>query len=224
MRRSAIRKPHADLCAVSQTIDQRFSKLSFLFSATKGADDASTPPRECGPQSSDRAGDVAYLGASHEEVQESWARLHRHSGILTDDDADGEVELTPKSGVSIASIWVAVDLASGDVVTVSPDTSKRRFPDALALEVVAGNRGIAADRGDVELLLHRPGLGVWFGKGLDGGHGDDSLHADGKLRVDVGAFRPLRAGGPAAPTTHEPGDRLLAIDLQHLDATSVELE
>lgn len=169
-------------------------------------------------------GEVAYLGVSHEEVQESWGRLHRYAGVLTDDDANGEVEFAPESGISTMSIWVVVDLTSGDVLNVSPDASKRRFPEALELQVSPDNRVIAADRFDLELLLHRPGLGVWIGKGVDGGQGDDSLHADGKLRVDLSVFRSLRGGGPAAPPVLRPGDRLLAIDLQHLDAVSVEFE
>jgi hypothetical protein len=35
-------------------------------------------------------------------------------------------------------------------------------------------------------------VGVWFGKGLDGADGDESLHADGRVRVGLGDFRSLR--------------------------------
>jgi hypothetical protein len=43
--------------------------------------------------------------------------LRTYNGVLTDEDADGQVEFAPEAGISGVSIWVVVDLASEDGVS-----------------------------------------------------------------------------------------------------------
>ena len=166
-------------------------------------------------------GEVAYLGASLEEVHESWGSLRTYSGILTDEDSNGEVEFAPEAGISQASVWIAVDLGSGEVLGVSPDEFVRPLPEEIDLEVSGDLRSVATQRHSLELLLLRPGLGVWFGKGVGGGAADDGHDLDGKLRLGLSDLRSLRWGGPPPPATLRSGDRLLAIDPLQLDAINV---
>lgn len=171
-------------------------------------------------EGSSPGGEVAYLGVNLVEHHEGWGSVDSYAGVLSDPGASGELELTPKGGISQASVWVVVDIATGEVAGASPASFKKRLPDEMTLEVSSSGDTVSVDRSDLEFLLYRPGAGVWFGKATDRHKGDDA-GGDNGLQLGLSAFQPLRAGAAAAPTRLQPGDRLLAVDLHNLDAASL---
>jgi len=165
-------------------------------------------------------GEVAYLGAAHQLVHERWGSLRTFSGIVAA-DGNGEVEFLPTSGVSEASVWVVLDVASGGALTLVPEKFQGHYLGGADVRARQDGKGLTTERQDIEFLLFRPGGGVWVGKATDGGTGDDSLRADGKLQVGLGALRSLRPGDGVLPTAIAKRDRVLAIDLDRLEAIDV---
>jgi hypothetical protein len=70
-----------------------------------------------------------------------------------------------------------------------------------------------------DVVLFRPGSGVWWGSAGDGGGGDQDRSINGVIEVAFDQMVPLD-GAPAAPAELAAGDLLLVLDPRSL-ATAV---
>ena len=163
-------------------------------------------------------GQVAWFGVARESEDHA-ARIVRRETVATDGDRDSAVRLDLGREVPLVSIWVAVDLATGKAAVATPEGFPLRqiaLPGAGAVPGGAGPDRLELDRGYLELLVVRPGIGVWGATVGDGGVADDDGAADGRVSV---ALIHLRADGtsPAAPQSLGPGDLLVAIDPNEME-------
>lgn len=163
-------------------------------------------------------GQMAWFGVARESKDHA-ATIVRRETVATDDDRDGAVRLDLGREVPLVSIWVAVDLATGKVAVATPEGFPLRriaLPGAGAVPGGTGPDRLELNRGYLELLVVRPGSGVWGATVGDGGEADDDGAQDGRVSV---ALAHLRAGGtsPAAPQSLGPGDLLVAIDPNEME-------
>lgn len=66
-------------------------------------------------------GQVIGFSVAREVADDDVATVVRRTQVLTDDDGDGKVEWDLGRDVPLRSIWVAVDLATGQVAAATPD-------------------------------------------------------------------------------------------------------
>jgi hypothetical protein len=161
-------------------------------------------------------GGAAVLGVSRLN-RDSLPTIVRTPVVLADDDADGTVALDAE--VTPNSVWIAVDLANGAAVAVAPPGGVVRdgtdLQPVVERESSTAMRRLRAQSKLLDLLVVRPGRGVWYGFACDGGGGDADATHDGLLRLDRSAFRRL-AGSGDAPDTLGTTDLVVAVDPETL--------
>lgn len=141
--------------------------------------------------------------------------LTREARALTDDDGDGAVELTVHR-LPARSVWVAVDLESGDVAVATADGS---VPVALQLAEnawLAGKEHVPVSRSYVEAVVIRPTAGAWTARLADGGARDADSLRNGISTFRLDAMQRL-AGAETAPPLAQPNDILIVADPQTLE-------
>jgi hypothetical protein len=134
--------------------------------------------------------------------------------------SDGTVRLTLDRAAAAASIWVAVDLDTGQFAVTAPVISHlRRIPQGPS--ALFQGVGSAADRfldtrTYVLGLAVRPGQGAWLFGGGDGGPRDLDRSANGRLSFALDKFDAL-PGSPAAPAKVGGTDTWFVIDPQAME-------
>lgn len=170
-------------------------------------------------------GKAALLGVTREIGEDDYPTARRHLEVLTDDDGDGVVRYPVEGGVPLRSVFAAVDLASGDFETVSPEAlglrrvnwrgrGPGRRPD--------GKDSVADRRRILELLVVRPNVGVWAARLKDGDGSDGDGVIDGRVEGLLESLSPLGAG-PEAPAVFQRDDVVLALDPTVLEITLVKV-
>jgi hypothetical protein len=139
---------------------------------------------------------------------------------VTDDDADGSVELVWDRGVlPRQSAWLVVDMASGEHTTAAPTgMSLREIDLGPASLVYEGEQVTGVVQEQVrylEAFLAQPGLGAWRLTSGDGSPSDDDGSADGKIVVRFATMR-SQDGDMAAPESASPGDIVAVVDALEL--------
>lgn len=161
---------------------------------------------------------VAWFSIAWDRYQ-GMNRVTRRDRIDTD-DGGGQVVYSVETGVPQNSIWVVVDLSSGEYGAAVPEGSALRLDAVPAGWFVRGVPGAAdglqADRGFLELLVARPGVGAWADSVGRGGASDIGADAGGFARASVASMRPIGKAGPA-PTKILPGDVVVVIDPNAMD-------
>jgi hypothetical protein len=131
--------------------------------------------------------------------------------------ADGTARLALDHAVAAASIWVAVDLATGQFAVTAPVVSLLhripQGPSALSLGAGAAPDKFLDTRAYVLGLAVRPGQGAWLFGGGDGGPRDLDRSANGRLSFALDQFDAL-PGSPAAPAKAGAADLWFVIDPQ----------
>ena len=141
----------------------------------------------------------------------AYSERRRELLVLHDDDSDGTVELEVPEGVPPRSIWLAVERKSGAWSLAAPAGYPLR---RMGLpEVEEGGGAVTLASGRVEVVLVRPGVGVWTGQVADGGEGDLDGVADGRVSVEVARLAGEPEEGVAAPEELRPGDVVAVFDL-----------
>lgn len=166
-------------------------------------------------------GTVVLFGFAYRE-RDFISTFLRFEEVLVDLDQDGLVRLDLGQTLPSASVWVGIDLASGNSTVAAPpgfamgeiSLSKRKIADTL-------------DRVDLtlpmaEVLLVRPSVGAWRLRVGDGGDSDEDGVADGTLRAALAGMRSL-GDSPRAPERLEAGDVVVVIDTQTLQLAVVRL-
>lgn len=166
-------------------------------------------------------GRLILFGFAQEE-RHHLLKLVRYEEVLYDLDGDGLVALELPGGVPEASVWVGLDPDTGDDAVAAPGGRALR---ELVLPATAIPDTL--DRLDLtmpmaEILVLRPGVGVWGMRAGDGGASDADLEADGTLRAALAEMWPV-ADSPLPPATWAPGDVLVVVDPQDLRLVIVRL-
>lgn len=168
-------------------------------------------------------GGVVWFSLAREVADDDVATLVRREKILLDEDGDGTVRFSLDREVPLRSIWVAVDLASGELTAAAPEG----FP---LQQVAWRGRGLGRDnaRSDTvedarpfaEVLIVRPGEGggAWGLTVGDGSITDEDGAADGKIAAALDQMRPLGQGAQP-PQRFDPKDVVLLIDPNRMELT-----
>lgn len=169
-------------------------------------------------------GSVALYGLLHESG--GWSlRISEIADLVTDDDGDGSVRYELGREVSTVSVWLAVDLVTGDMAISAPEGFTPReltFPPGV-LRSGLGNRlnRLEMTGRTVHALMARPGAdptltGAWLLRLGDGGDQDDDGAYDGKMGFLLAQMTPVGAS-PLPPEEIVLGDVIALIDPDTLD-------
>jgi len=171
-------------------------------------------------------GRVVWFGVA-KQIEGYMARFVRREDLLTDTDGDGVVRLELDRTVPLQSIWVAVDLATGEAAVATPEG----YPLRDASPEPGHGRGepgrpdwTEEGREILELLVVRPGQGPGQGAGLgawgltlgDGGTNDDDHLPNGRVTAVLARLRPVGAS-PAPPERFQGRDLVFAIDVNTME-------
>jgi hypothetical protein len=134
--------------------------------------------------------------------------------------SDGTVRLMLDRAAAAASIWVAVDVDTGQFAVSAPVISHLhripQGPSALRPGVGSVADQFLDTRTYVLGLAVRPGQGAWLFGGGDGSPRDLDRSANGRLSFALDKFDPL-PGSPAAPAKAGGADTWFVIDPQALE-------
>lgn len=150
---------------------------------------------------------------------------HRHGGwlahsvhfqtVVTDDDADGAVTFTRKTGIPETSIAVVIDVATGALAAASPaglpEPRPRELPAAAKDVGPSGLLQLAESAARLDVLLVTPAEGAWAGSIFDGDRLDADASADGAVTVAFASLAPLGATARDAAAARA-GDVLVLVD------------
>ncbi len=143
----------------------------------------------------------------------------------TDTDLDGKVGFAFDGPLPEASLWLAIDVATGGYATYAPEdfgVTEDALPPEAAIE---GSGRAPSDafrevaRPLVNVLLVRAGQGAWSLRAGDGGATDQD-GVDGELSFTIDSMTPVGTS-PVAPSRYARGDRLLSIDIDQLELSSL---
>lgn len=172
--------------------------------------------------SDDSGGEVAILGARREFANHMNV-LHRHQEVVSAD-------LVLDSEIGSRSIWVGVDLGTGDWTVHSPGDVAQVKPYAadIAGNVLQSLDGLELPGEELDLVVIRrdsSGSGgqvrVWHGRVHDGGTGDEG-DADGWLVAENAKLRRVDQGqGNLAQ--FQDGDVVIGFDASSLEYFVVEV-
>lgn len=168
-------------------------------------------------------GRAVVLSGWRERVLDAVTRVTRIQEIVEDQDGDGVAELVPSAPIPTASLWIAVDLATGDAVAVAPGGYRLRDIGTDPRQFRRGVGRFAVGRTDLEILAVRPGVGAWYRPVSDGGPEDDDGTADGQVTPVLAALEPLGDSPPIPLDGLETGDVLAAIDVRTMELFAVRV-
>jgi hypothetical protein len=170
-------------------------------------------------------GQLVLFGVARELAEDDVATVVRRSQVLTDDDSDGRVRLDLGKDVPFRSVWVAVDLATGQWTTAAPEGYPLRLVgwqgSGIERRATAPSDRVEDARTFAEILLVRPGLGAWQLTVEDGSGSDDDGAADGKIAASLDRLIPV-AGTVAPPARFDPTDVVVLIDPNRMELTVVQ--
>jgi hypothetical protein len=163
-------------------------------------------------------GQVVWFSVA-KQIEGYMAHFVRREEILPDTDGNGSVRFELDRTVPLQSIWVAVDLATGEAAVATPEG----YPLRDASAPPGRGRGepgrpdwVEEGREILEILLVRPGQGAWGLTVGDGGANDDDSHGDGRITAALARLRSLGAC-PGPPERFQPKDLVFAIDLDRME-------
>jgi hypothetical protein len=145
---------------------------------------------------------------------------------VVDTDTSGEVEHESDYGNATHSVWIVVDLATGEYGSaVAPGMPVEELlgpggnPINLG-QLISGK--LIADLIVVDLLIVRPGAGAWSAHIGDGGPGDTDGGRDGVLSIDPIALQSL-VDGVEPPTQIQGGDVVALVNTRSFAHTVVAI-
>lgn len=158
-------------------------------------------------------GQVVLLSVERRPVDFA-SRLETLVRSTADEDGDGQVTFALEAAAAEASIWLAVDAATGEFGLASPiEGAPFAFPEPLGLATAgSGGNAVGADgHTSLHVLLARPGAGIWKLLAVDGGASEDTGVADGRVLLLAPQWESV-AGAPESPGDLTATDRLFAVD------------
>jgi hypothetical protein len=171
-------------------------------------------------------GSAVLFGITREvDPEDDVPTIHRSLTVLKDDDGDGTVTQDLGAPVPLRSMWVAVDLASGDFDAAAPKGFRLKRVNWRGNGITSradGRDAVEDVRSFAEVLVVRPGAGGWTLRLGDGGPSDADGIADGRLTAALDAMEPL-PGSPAPPERFQRGDTVLLLDPNAMEMTLVKV-
>lgn len=158
-------------------------------------------------------GSVAFFGVSREVAFDDVVTRRQTLAILPL-LSRSTVELDLLGPVVPDSVWVAVDLSTGEFATVAPNgppVQSDTFLGAGIGRAPSGSGAISDLRAQAEVLVVRPGVGAWELTLGDGSPVDGDGLADGQIEAPLDQMTPV-ADTPSPPTDFAAGDTLVLID------------
>lgn len=142
--------------------------------------------------------------------------IRQRSGTVLDADQDGQERIELDRDLSPASIWGAVDFATGAFALATPSGRP------IDLVAIHGNPRSALRKIDFEdreylyAFLVRPNVGAWWARIGDGGPEDDDGESNRRIGLPLSAMTPFE-GSPPPPDKIDRADLVFAIDPNRLD-------
>jgi hypothetical protein len=167
-----------------------------------------------------RGGSVALMSVAREPSY-YMAHVVSRRELLVDADGDGVIRYAPPNGVAFSSIWIAVDLSSGEVRVAAPEgfhppeMEQRGAGRGKAVEAIAATIDIG--RNEACILVVRPGSGAWSTSARDGSPGDRDGRANGRLRLDLSTLRGLAGTSGQPPHALQKGDVVAVLDAESME-------
>lgn len=175
-------------------------------------------------------GEVAWLTVWRELDERSRTRVTLLDRTTSDEDGDGRVTLEVERPIPPLSVWVAVDVTTGQAAIVSPEGIPLRWAPDGSVRRTGPHIEVALKR--PELLLVRPGLGAFRARVADGARDDAGARGDARVTLTPSAFRrAVPKSVPPGPPDEIPlpqrfasGDVLVGVDMRTLEVVLAEVE
>lgn len=154
------------------------------------------------------AADIAVYGVIHRHV-ERLEVIHPQSSIVHG-DSTGRATVAVDD-FSSTSIWLIVDLRSGDyLVSAPPGFIAHRLPIPTDALEPAG-RSVSSIRSMLDVFVARRGVGAWHAHVTDSGASDRDARL-GHVTFDIQPMTPVGATPPGPPHLI-PGDIVMVVDV-----------
>jgi hypothetical protein len=174
-----------------------------------------------------RGAEVALLSVAHEPGY-YMTRVVSRRELLPDSDSDGRVEYQLPTGVALRSIWIIVDIQSGEMTIAAPpgfqplEMKQKKARPGKAVEAIANT--VDVGRALVDILVVRPGMGAWAMAAREGSSADRDGVRNGRLRLDTAKLLPLKKSSRIPPNALEPGDVVAILDPERMEYWITKLE
>jgi hypothetical protein len=159
-------------------------------------------------------GSVAFFGVSREVAFDDVVTRRRTVEIRPLEARSGILILDLDRPVAPDSVWIAVDLSTGEFATVAPNgppVQSDTFQGAGIGRAPSGSGAISDLRAQGEVLVVRPGVGAWALTLGDGSPEDGDSLVDGQIEAPLDQMTPV-ADTPSPPTDFVAGDTVVLID------------
>jgi hypothetical protein len=166
-------------------------------------------------------GSVAWFSVAREAAP-FVAVMARREAIVTDSGGSGIVSFDVGKPVPECSIWVAVDLASGEFAVATPPSYPLRevaLPPGAFRNAPNGKLArVVQDSHLLDVFVARPGMGAWVATLTD--QEDQAAPTYGSVAVVLEHLQPVGATA-AAPEQFSAGDVVVVIDPEQMTVASV---
>jgi hypothetical protein len=150
-----------------------------------------------------------------------------HGANVVDVGDDGSCTFDIGRGVGPASVWIAIDLATGDTDVITGDGLHAReyipTADALKHDFNGNTSKLQLPFLIADVLLVRPKDGAWLTTVADGGSTDDDRNQDGKTTVQFETLLET-SKNHKAPRAIVKGDVLIAVHPRTLQYMIVKVK
>ncbi len=147
--------------------------------------------------------------------------------VFIDDDRDGIIVYRRSSGIPSRSLWIAVDMDTGQYGVGTPSDAPKTFlpfPASLLKRDVEGVLGLYdAEQLTAEMLVVRPGEGAWHLRALEGGNGDADRTHNGRLSLASAEAIPVPGTSGSSPRKLKNRDVIAVIDPGRLEGFVTEI-
>jgi hypothetical protein len=168
-------------------------------------------------------GQVAWFSVAR-EAEPFQAAMIRRDAIVTDTSGAGSVSFDVGKPVPPCSIWVAVDLKTGEfAVAAPPDEPLREVavpPGALRNASNGKFSRFVQNTHLLEFFVARPGIGAWVATLTDQDNPSEVIPGDGVVAVVLEQLTPVGAT-VVAPSEFLAGDVVVAIDPEQMTVAAV---
>lgn len=137
------------------------------------------------------------------------------STVIADAANKGEVLLDVRRQLTDRTVFVAVDLESGEFAAATPQGTISNVTfhgHSFRLNGGELKQLESHDLQQLDFLLVRPHAGAWAFSGSDGGAGDSDGQQDHTFLLDVGSLKPLQSSFGPPPKKFDKGDVAVILD------------
>jgi hypothetical protein len=168
-------------------------------------------------------GEIVIVGVDRGIGRSGSIRVTPVAVLEHDDDRDGVIR--HRGEVSVRSVWVAIDYATGEYAVAAPEefgVRQRQIESSnLKRDQMGDILALVDERPRLLLVLVRPRRGAWGVFGVEGGTKDADRSPNGKLTIDFESIVELKPGRGRAPSRLQKDDVIVGIDPGRLDLFTI---